>query len=749
MEELAQRYHHLQDVPADSYRNVRPRMLIGMDNIRLGHALDSREGGINEPIATRTRLGWIVFGPCSTSTQSAADFTGHHSFHLCQCCERNDTDLHNAVKAYFSLDSQGIMSPIKSLLSKDDERANRLMVSLTHLKDKRYETGLLWRYDDVRLPDSKSMAMRRLLCLEKRMQREPQLAEALKNKIREYVRNGYIEKLTESQLSEHFPRVWYLPIFPVVNPNKPGKLRIVWDAAAKVAGTSLNSFLLTGPDQLTSLPSVLRRFREFRIAVTGDIREMFHQVMVNKDDQQCQRFLWRDGEQRSPDVYAMKVMTFGATCSPSCAQYVKNHNARRCQERYPRAAEAIINEHYVDDMLSSEETEEDAAKLAKDVRFVHAEAGFEIRNWLSNSKRVLQELEAKPGEKRLNLSSEMGTEKVLGMWWCTASDTFTYKVSPRISADLLQGHIVPTKRQILSTLMMIYDPLGLLANFLMFLKMLLQEIWRSRVDWDDQIKDEQLKKWRKWLQVLPQVEIVSVPRCYRMKTSIGQQNVIQLHVFVDASENGYAAVAYLRFEENGVVECALVGAKARVAPLRFVSIPKLELQAAITGARLANDIMETHKLKPAQRFFWSDARDVLCWLNSDHRKYSQFVGVRVGELMELTETKEWNWISTKLNVADDATKWQKSPDLSPSTRWFRAPEFLWKSSEQWPAQPSEFEETAEEMRPRVLHHFAQSAVFRWEDFSSWKDLLRRVAYVRRYPANLRRRQARNQSSPVR
>ncbi|XP_062556871.1 uncharacterized protein LOC134221700 [Armigeres subalbatus] len=202
----------------------------------------------------------------------------------------------------------------------------------------------------------------------------------------------------------------------------------------------------------------------------------------------------------------------------------------------------------------------------------------------------------------------MGTEKVLGMWWCTASDTFTYKVSPRISADLLQGHIVPTKRQILSTLMMIYDPLGLLANFLMFLKMLLQEFWRSRVDWDDQIKDEQLKKWMKWLQVLPQVEIVSVPRCYRMKTSIGQQNVIQLHVFVNASENGYAAVAYLRFEENGVVECALVGAKARVAPLRFVSIPKLELQAAITGARLANDIMKTHKLKPAQRFFWSETR---------------------------------------------------------------------------------------------------------------------------------------------
>ncbi|XP_062698812.1 uncharacterized protein LOC109398619 [Aedes albopictus] len=567
MDELMQRYQHLEGLIVESYRNIQPRLLIGMDNCRLGHALDSREGEINEPIATNTRLGWIVFGPCATTLQSATDVTAHHSFHP-RCKE---------------------------------------LESCTHVRGKRYETGLLWRYDDVRLPDSRPMAIRRLICLEKRMQRDQNLAEALKQKIRDYECSGYIEKLTDSQLSNEFPRIWYLPIFPVVNPNKPGKLRLVWDAAAKVAGISLNSFLLTGPDQLTSLPSVLHRFREFRIAVTGDIREMFHQVLVNESDQQCQRFLWRDGEQnRNPDVYVMKVMTFGATCSPSCAQYVKNNNAQRFQEQYPRAAEAIVKEHYVDDMLSSEETEEDAVKLAKEVR----------------------ELEATPGEKSLNLSSEMGTEKVLGMWWCTSTDTFTFKVSPRISADLLQGRIIPTKRQILSTLMMIFDPLGLLANFLMFLKILLQEIWRSGVNWDEQIKPEQCEKWNTWLRVLPQVEEVSVSRCYRVQTGVGENNVIQLHVFVDASEKGFAAVAFLRFEEDGIVECALIGAKTRVAPLRFVSIPRLELQAAVIGARLANDVMETHKLKPSQRFFWSDSRDVLCWLNSDHRRYSQFVAVR-------------------------------------------------------------------------------------------------------------------------
>ncbi|XP_058816580.1 uncharacterized protein LOC131679848 [Topomyia yanbarensis] len=742
MKELEQHYQHLENLPADSYRNIRPQILIGMDNCRLGHALDSREGGFNEPIATRTLLGWTVFGPCSMAPQSETDFTAHHSFHVCPCCERNDAELHGAMKAYFSLDSVGVMNPIKPPLSRDDERAKQLLDSLTHVKEKRYETGLLWRYDDVRLPDSKMMAMRRLICLEKRMQREPELAEVLKQKIRDYECSGYIEKLNKSHLSKEFPRVWYLPIFPVVNPNKPGKLRIVWDAAAKVAGTSLNTFLLTGPDQLSSLPSVLRRFREYRVAVTGDIREMFHQISVNRNDQQCQRFLWRDGEQdRSPDVYAMKVMTFGASCSPSCAQYVKNHNAQRFQKQFPRAAEAIVKEHYVDDMLSSEESEEDAVQLAKNVRYVHAEAGFEIRNWLSNSQRVLRELEARPGEKSLNLSNEMGTEKVLGMWWCTATDTFTFKVSPRISFDLLQARIIPTKRQVLSTLMMIYDPLGLLAHFLMFLKILLQEIWRSGVNWDDQIKSEQHEKWKTWLRVLPQVENVKVPRCYRIKTGVGEQNVMQLHVFVDASENGYAAVAYLRFEENGEVECALIGAKTRVAPLRFVSIPRLELQAAIIGARLANDVMETHKLKPTQRFFWSDSRDVICWINSDHRKYSQFVAVRVSELLEMTEPNEWNWIPSKLNVADDATKWQKLPDLSPESRWFRGLEFLWMSRIQWPVTMSPIGQTAEEKRLHVLHHSVQRSLFRWEDFSKWNKLMRVVAFVKRYPANLIRKLA--------
>ncbi|XP_058826816.1 uncharacterized protein LOC131686839 [Topomyia yanbarensis] len=714
-DDMARRYSHLQGLRIESYSNVSPRILIGIDNCRLGHAIDSHEGDVDEPTATKTRLGWLVYGPCSfTPSLSAPENAAHHSFHICPCSKEVDANLQMSLKEYFSLDSMGVADATKLMLSKDGERANKLLTSLTQVKGDRYETGLLWKYDNVKLPESRTMALKRLVCLEKRMQKDPNLLESLKRHIHEYEQKGYIRRLTPVEAAAKPQRCWYLPIFPVQNPNKPHKLRIVWDAAASVAGISLSSLLLTGPDQLASLLSVLHKFREFRVAITGDIREMFHQVMVNETDQQCQRFLWRDGDSsRHPDVFIMKVMTFGATCSPSCAQFVKNHNAQQFENQFPRAVEAIVDEHYVDDMLSSVESEEEAIKLAKDVHFIHAQAGFEIRHWLSNSQHVIEALNAGlDTEKSLNIGNEPATEKILGMWWCTTTDSFTFKVSPRIDRALLSGKAIPTKRQ---------------------------EIWRSGIAWDEPIREEQWKKWQTWLDALPLVERVNVPRCYRTITSASDTTVIQLHVFVDASENGFAAVAYFRFKEGDRVECALIGSKTRVAPLRFVSIPKLELQAAVLGARLANSIVESHKLKPSQRFFWTDSRDVICWLNSDHRRYSQFVAFRVSELLDSTDVSEWNWISTNQNVADEATKWRKVPSLEPSSRWFHAPDFLWKLTQEFPLSNQNFGTTSEELRAHSLHHLTREPSIKFEDFSSWIRLVRRIAFICRFPRNIRSR----------
>ncbi|XP_055643693.1 uncharacterized protein LOC129779933 [Toxorhynchites rutilus septentrionalis] len=331
MEELQRKHPYLSGLPINSYHEVRPRILIGLKHANVTLVRRSREGKQGEPIAVKTNLGWTVFGvmPAEQSTNMV-----HYTYHICSC----DGVLQQAVKDYFSLDSLGIAKLSHTFSSNEDERALSLLNSLTRCMGERFETGPLWRYDDVRLPDSRPMALKRAKCLRSRMTKNPQLADSLNNLIAEYQSKGYIRKVSQSELVTTSQRVWYLPIFPVFNPNKPGKLRIVWDAAATVHGTSLNSVLLTGPDQLTSLISVLQKFREHRFAICGDIREVFHQVSIRKEDQQCQRFLWYEGDEQEPSTFVMQVMTFGACCSPSAAQFVKNKNAKRfeVESRVPR-----------------------------------------------------------------------------------------------------------------------------------------------------------------------------------------------------------------------------------------------------------------------------------------------------------------------------------------------------------------------------------------------------------------------------
>ncbi|XP_062703946.1 uncharacterized protein LOC134286352 [Aedes albopictus] len=732
-EELSEVYPHLQGLPNTSYQDIRPRILIGMKDQHLSLVRKSREGTLSQPIAVKTRLGWTICG--GGSHDHAANLV-HSVFHICACDTSKDDDLHKMMKEYFAVNSLGIAQPKKRLLSADDERAQTLLETRTALKEKRYETGLLWRYENVRLPDSFPMALRRLQCLRKRMEKDTQLADAINEKILDFVEKGYVRKLTDDEISENCPRTWYLPIFPVTNVNKPGKIRMVWDAAAMAHGVSLNSVLLKGPDQLCELFTILVQFREGQVALTGDVREMFLQVLMRPADQQSQRFLWYDKD-GTLSVYVLQVMSFGACCSPSSAQFVKNLNAERFKGEYPEAVEVIQKRHYVDDMLVSVATDEEAIELAQQVKKVHAEGGFEIRNWVSNSKRVADSLEKNyTEEKNLDLSTELATEKVLGMWWCTDLDTFTYKVGwSRYGRALLEGQHRPTKRQMLRVLMSVFDPLGLIAQFLMYLKILLQELWRSGIDWDDQVDEVLFERWQTWLRVLPQIEHISIPRCYSSGRCVDRRDV-QLHTFVDASENGIAAVCYLRFKYNDIVECSIVAAKTRVAPLKFLSVPRLELQAALIGARLARAISEALTINISQQNFWSDSQDVLCWIVSDHRRYSPFVAFRISEILELTEINEWRYVPTDLNVADDGTKWKGLPDLKPQARWFTDPPFLYLPEDHWPQSSRPSSTTDLELRPSAMSHFvAPDPIVRVIDFSSWGRLVRIVAYVQRFSNN--------------
>lgn len=656
IKELARYFPYLRNIPIESYTNAAPRVLIGLNNSRLCVAKRIKEGKINEPVAISTRLGWLLYG-----SMKGLPSVEYYHYHICDCSAEYDKKLDNLIKRFYCLETSGISNTAK-ILSKDDEKAITILKKYTKQRaDGHYETSLLWRNENVEMPDSYEMAKKRFLCLEKKLKSDKNLNDIFNKTIAEYLSKGYVTRIKDNDIQSK-GKVWYLPIFPVFNKNKPGKCRIVWDAAAMSNGVSLNSMLMKGPDFLSSLPSILLRFRQKAVAVCGDIEQMFHQIIIREEDRNVQRFLWRNNNNREPDIYAMNVMIFGASCAPCISQFVKNINASKFEKQYPTAAAAIQQNHYVDDFLDSVDTVAEAISLASDVKYIHSTAGFNIRNWLCNNNDVVNAISENENhqQKSLNLGSELDADKVLGVFWKSNDDLITFKLSPYIlESDLFLGNKTPTKRKLLKILMTVYDPLGLIGHYLMYLKMVLQEVWRSGVEWDEEIQAPQMVKWRKWLALLPEIQNIKIPRCYLQTFNIYDNLNVQLHTFADASENGYAAVSYLRISDGSNVVVSLVGSKTRVAPLRITSIPRLELMAALIASRFASSIASSLSIKISQKIFWSDSKTVICWIRSDHRRYHQFVAFRVSEILDTTELNEWRWISGKLNVADEATKWLK------------------------------------------------------------------------------------------
>lgn len=249
---------------------------------------------------------------------------------------------------------------------------------------------------------------------------------------------------------------------------------------------------------------------------------------------------------------------------------------------------AIVQNTFVDDWLHSVDDEDEMIRLANDVRHIHGEGGFEMRSWLSNSARVVQALMG-GSESTNKCFDEPGSEfqKVLGMWWLPNSDELTFKHN--FKPDVFDESSIPTKRQMLRVVMTIFDPLGLLGLFVIEAKAVLQDVWRSGVAWDEPVYNKERSAWWQWVRKLKYINDIRIPRCYVL-ASRSDDN--QLHVFVDAGISAYAAVAFLRSNVIGEVQCSLVASKTRVTPLKPLSVPRLELMAAILGLRLAKFIQQ-------------------------------------------------------------------------------------------------------------------------------------------------------------
>ncbi|XP_044749148.1 uncharacterized protein LOC123309880 [Coccinella septempunctata] len=310
-----------------------------------------------------------------------------------------------------------------------------------------------------------------------------------------------------------------------------------------------------------------------------------------------------------------------------------------------------------------------------------ASAGFDVVNWTFNSKILRTKFsETSVGVKQIDDSSSL--HRVLGLWWDTEKDEFRFKLNLK---DIISEKST-TKRIVLRTIMSLFDPVGFISSFTIKAKILMQDIWRTDLNWDEDLNENLLKTWKKWMDELAKIAEVRIPRCYSLQIPIARN--IELHTFCDSSEKAFAVVSFLIVvvENVGKIDVSLVSSKIRVAPLKPLSIPKSELQAAVMATRLAQSIKYELDTPIMRMFFWSDSQCVISWIKSDGRKFKQFVAHRIGEIQESTKIEDWRWIPTNLNPADEARRPHIDSTKIISDIWIAGPEFLRKTEEYWPKE---------------------------------------------------------------
>lgn len=387
--EMKERYKHLRGLDLPDLDNAQPLILIGLRHSKTMIVQDNRLGqDDDDPVASKTPLGWTVWGATvkpeeiEFSPQASHYHVGQIYCHQVDEGDNQDKIIDSMVREYFSSEDFGFI-PRDKLVGVEVKRAIDIMSSSIKFEDGHYSMKLPWRSDDVKLPDNFASAVHRMELDEKRVEKL-NLQKFKSDLFKDYLSKGYIRKAMEQDLMTKWDRVWYCPHFVTFNMNKiPPKPRNVFDAAAKTRGVSLNTHLLTGPDNLAPLTRSLIRLRENRIAFVGDIKEMFPQIRIQSPDDQCQRFLFRDGD-RSMDprnaIWIMQSMMFGPTSSPAQAQFAKNFHAEKYRVTHPKAYDVITKFTYVDDSSDSQPTIDEAFDVARSCIEIYKEGGFDLRS---------------------------------------------------------------------------------------------------------------------------------------------------------------------------------------------------------------------------------------------------------------------------------------------------------------------------------------------------------------------------------
>ncbi|XP_055528062.1 uncharacterized protein LOC129720599 [Wyeomyia smithii] len=457
---------------------------------------------------------------------------------------------------------------------------------------------------------------------------------------------------------------------------------------------------------------------------------MYRQVLVHPDDTSLQRFLWRFSADDPIQIYELLTVTYGLTPSSFLATRTLQQLADDEGEPYPFGSKALRKNFYVDDFIGGAQTVEEASKLRTELSELLAKGGFDLRKWTSNRLEVLKGLrEDQIGTQSTIEFAPHETIKALGINWKPNEDFM------RFDSQVPPSDHVLTKRSILSTIAKLFDPLGLIAPVVVRAKIVMQELWLLSCGWDDPVPDNLQKRWEKYKQELPKISAYRIARYALLPNS-----TVQLHTFADASESAYGACTYARCEDpQGIVRIQLLASKSRVAPLKRLTIARLELCAAVLAAHLHHRIKRAIDIGICSSYFWSDSSVTLEWLRSPPNRWQTFVGNHVSEVQHFTHGYRWNHIAGTENPADLVSRGMSVEEFLNSALWSQGPSWLTLPCKSWPiSNPDNVSEDILEIRQVVAAVNSTSTVNPlFLRCSSYTRLLHVVGYCLRFILNNR------------
>lgn len=607
--------------------------------------------GQGKPRLFETKFGWIIAG---------GDFCYKISPRPATCQVVTHKTISKQLEKFWTLEA---FPDDDNFRSKEDKECERHFIETTkHIKN-RFEVRLPFKIGRDEIKDNnRKRAEACWLSTERHFAKDDKIRAMYDEFMQKYLELGHMTPVCPTDKMQYFiphHHVWK-------SGKKESKFRVVFNASSKSrANLSLNDVLMIGPIIQQDLTSILIRFRTYLVAVVGDIEKMYRQVSLHPDDQVFQGIIYRTSPDEPLKAYKLTTLTYGTAPAAFLATRCLKEAIERQKDAFPDTCHRIFDDFYVDDLISGSHNTADAIQYIKDAQSILINSEFPIKKFLSNDDAVMKTI---PPELRASESTPVDLQmetntKTLGMTWNPKSDTFKF-----VTSELNDTH---TKRNILSDIAKLFDPLGLVGPVVVTAKYFMQLIWKSGLDWDEQLPPDLENKWKSYKLSFRQIDTIDINRCITTETA----DVNYLIGFADASEICYGACIYLvRYDTHTAnVTSNLICSKSRIAPVKTKSIPKLELSAALLLAELINTVKKTLKLDIKKIRCFSDSMIVLSWLKKDPSNWKPFVANRTSRIQELTEIDSWSHVSTDQNPADVLSRGCDPIELKSNALWWNGP----------------------------------------------------------------------------